>query len=208
MNVLATREFSRYGLESLNDCSPGWMMEATVEDAVLDALVAAVDDHRADGLSVAAACRAAGVSTSTYYRRRRSPHAKAGKALALAAQAPRRDWPFLRETPRAPVFWDQAFCEELTDSFVRREFGAGGPSRPGRALQALAGRQPAIAALHIRAQRLVERLSAGPLGVAGPALLTLAGLAALGLAAGWMVSVAADPAAWLSNPRAVAFITP
>jgi hypothetical protein len=184
----------------------GLMMEATVEDTALDALVAAVDDRRASGLSVATACRIVGVSTSTYYRRRRSRIVgKAGKALALAALAPTREWPFSTQTPRAPVFWDQAFADELSDSFVRREFGGGGPkARPGRALEALTAGRSAAAAFELRAQRLLQRLSAGPLGAAGPAIVALAAVAAVGLAAAWMVSVAADPAAWLSQPQALA----
>lgn len=176
------------------------MMEATVEDTALDALVTAVDDLRAEGRSVAAACRVVGISTSTYYRRRRSVGA-AGQALALAASAPARDWPFVvekpTETPHAPVFWDQAFSAELTDSYVRREFGGGGPkTRHGRALEALAASPTGLASYGVRARRLAARLSAGPLGVAAPALLAIVAVAAVGLAAGWAVSVAANPAAW------------
>jgi hypothetical protein len=180
-------------------------MEATVEDknaTVLDGLVAQVEEARSSGLSVAAACRSVGVSTSTYYRRRRTGP---GKALAQVAEPSPPDWPFPLSTPRAPHFWDQAFQNELSDSFVRREFGAGAlKGRPcGRALSAVAstGR---FSNLQGRTHRLYQRLSAGPLGAAGPTLLALAAMAALGLAAGWMVSVAADPAAWLSEPARIA----
>ncbi len=180
-------------------------MEAIVEDATLDGLVAAVDDRRADGLSVAAACRAVGVSTSTYYRRRRSPAAQPRRALAQAARAPSPGWPFATHTPRAPYFWDQVFADELSDSFVRREFGAGAAkTRPGRALSSLAAHAPAMGAMRVRAERLAQRLAAGPLGAAGPPLLALALVAALGLTAGWMVSVAANPAAWIGPSQDVA----
>jgi hypothetical protein len=179
-------------------------MEAKDEDRLdvrdLDSLVAAVDARRAEGVSAAAACRAAGISTSTYYRRRRSGDRPAAlSALALPAPAP--DWPFSRGTPKAPLFWDQAFADELTDSFVRRELGAGVMrARAGRALSTLADRPPSPVR---RAQAFVRRLLSGPVGAAGKPLAGLTVLLLLVLTAGWMVSVATEPAAWLPNDRAM-----
>lgn len=163
-----------------------------VIDQDLDERVHAVDAQRAQGLSVAAACRAAGVSTSTYYRLRR------GAALgALALPAPAPDWPFEPTTPKAPLYWDQAFADELTDSFVRREFGAGDlRTRAGRALSSLTQR----GAPH-RLQRFMRRLSNGPLGAAGPPLAGFVLFMLLIATAGWMVSMAAEPAAWLRDPQ-------
>lgn len=179
-------------------------MEAKDEDKLdgrdLDSLVAAVDARRSEGLSVTAACRAAGVSTSTYYRRRRGvERAPALSALALPAPAP--DWPFARGTPKAPMFWDHAFADELTDSFVRRELGAGEMrSRAGRALSALAARPP----LRMRRWRhLLRRLVNSPLGAAGKPLAGFALFMVLVATAGWMVSIAAEPAAWLRDQQAV-----
>jgi hypothetical protein len=177
-------------------------MEAKDEDRLdvrdLDSKVAAVDARRAEGLSVTAACRAVGVSTSTYYRRRRGvERAPALAALALPTPAP--DWPFACGTPKAPVFWDQAFAGELSDSFVRRELGAGETRlRAGRALSALAA-QPTP--LQRRVAQVMLRLSNGPLGAAGPPLAGLALLLLLVATAGWMVSMAAEPAAWLRDPQ-------
>lgn len=169
-------------------------VETGVLDHDLDERVRTVEARRAQGLSVAAACRAAGVSTSTYYRLRRlGDRAPALGALALPAPAP--DWPFERETPKAPFFWDQAFADEMTDSFVRREFGAG-EMRTRRALSSLATQ----GAPH-RLQRLWRRLANGPLGAAGPSLAGVALLVLLVATAGWMVSMAAHPAAWLSDPQ-------
>jgi len=177
-------------------------MEAKDEDRLdakdLDSLVSAVEARRAEGLSVTAACRAVGVSTSTYYRRRRgADRPPALGALALPTPAP--DWPFAEGTPRAPVFWDQAFAGELSDSFVRRELGAGETRlRAGRALSALAAPPTP---LQRRVTQAIRRLSNGPLGAAGPPLAGLALLLLLVATAGWMVSIAADPAAWLSDPQ-------
>lgn len=179
-------------------------MEAKDEDRLdvrdLDSLVAAIDARRAEGVSVAVACRAAGISTSTYYRRRRLGERPAAlSALALPAPAP--DWPFSRGTPKAPLFWDQAFADELTDSFVRRELGAGAlRARAGRALSTLADRPPWPAR---QLQAFLRRLASGPVGAAGKPLAGLTLLLLLVVTAGWMVSVATEPAAWLPDHRAV-----
>lgn len=178
-------------------------MEATVEDALLtadaDGLIAAVDGRRAEGLSVAAACRAVGVSTSTYYRRRRTEGERRALAVA-AAPAVAPGWPFQSRTPRAPQYWDQAFADELSDSFVRREFGSGVRLRASGPLAALADPAPPWRS---RLERLVRRAAAGPLGaVAGPfAAVTL--IVALGAGGAWLAARAADPAAWVSDPPAV-----
>lgn len=172
--------------------------------------VETVDRRRAEGLSVAAACREAGISTSTYYRRRRSGAALAelaADAVALREEPPAtvgllsgaedRSWPF---TARAPFYWDQVFSDELSDSFVRREFGRG-PARASapRALTALAapglmGRLPALAQ-RVRGylpRGMETSAAAGPLAAAALFAL-IAGASVLA------VSVAADPAAWV-NP--------
>lgn len=181
------------------------------ENAEAD-LVGIVDQRRAEGLSVAAACRAAGISTSTYYRRRRSgaPHGAPLADLAvdtvslreeppatvgLLSGAEDRSWPF---TARAPFYWDQVFSDELSDSFVRREFGRGpAKARAPRALTALAapglmGRLPAMA------QRLRGYLPKGVGNGAAPLVGALF-FALIAAAAVLTVSVAADPAAWI-NP--------
>lgn len=174
-------------------------MEAKDRDGVLDAselddIVARIDARRAEGASVAAACRDAGISTSTYYRRRRlSERTPVLGALALPSPAP--EWPFERETPKAPFYWDQAFADELSDSFVRREFGAGSLRlRASGALSSVA-EPPALA---LRLQRVLRRLSNGPLGAAGPVLAGAALIALFALAAAWAVSMASEPAAWIT----------
>ena len=76
------------------------MTDGTTEDIDVAGLVAIVDGRRSEGLSVAAACRAAGVSTSTYYRRRRLANpvttvleeAEAAGAAALVSQKVAPDW--------------------------------------------------------------------------------------------------------------------
>ena len=189
-------------------------MDATTLENDLEGLVAVVDGRRAEGLSVAAACRATGISTSTYYRRRRSPPAApvvaavnpASIAVGASTVAAERSWPFAPATPRAPLYWDQVFADEMSDSFVRREFGGGElKSRARVALAALVA--PTRSALDRllpgfapAARRIGARLGAGPLGVVGRPLAAAALFALLVVTAGWMVSVAADPAAWLSHP--------
>ena len=192
------------------------MMDATTEDMDVAGLVALVDGRRAEGLSVAAACRLAGVSTSTYYRRRRlagraglAGEAEAIGAVALVSQQVSPGWPFADATPHAPLFWDQAFADEMTDSFVRREFGAViGKARPVRPVGLMAvpanSRRARVLA---RARKTWARLTAGPLGVVVTPLAAIFLIALLVFAAGWMVSVAANPAAWLSHPAATEIAT-
>lgn len=181
------------------------MMDATTLENDLERLVAVVDGRRAEGLSVAAACRASGVSTSTYYRRRRTKTAP--REEIVVTPAPSRSWPFAAATPHAPFYWDQVFADEMSDSFVRREFGAGELKRRAKgALAAIvAPTQPFVDRLLpgvAPAVRLMgKRLGAGPLGVVIGPVVAVALLALLVVAAGWMVSVAADPAAWLSHPE-------
>ena len=186
------------------------MTDATTVENDIAGRIAIVEGRRAEGQSVTAACRAAGISTSTYYRRRRAgcaPSTAAGGAEAVGAvvlvsQQSGPNWPFADATPHAPLFWDQAFSSELTDSFVRRAFGAvGGKSRPVRPVAVMAiPANPLATHLMRRAQRLWRRLGAGPLGVVIAPLAAVALIALLVFTAGWMVSVAADPAAWLSHP--------
>ncbi len=182
------------------------MMDATTLDNDLEGLVSVVDGRRAEGLSVVAACRAAGISTSTYYRRRRTSAALRADAVTIAASPPERSWPFAPATPRAPFYWDQVFADEMTDSFVRRELGAGDlKSRAKGALAAIIiPTQPfldrLIPGFLPGARRIGQRLGAGPLGVAARPLAVVALLVLVVVSAGWMVSVAADPAAWLSHP--------
>ena len=177
------------------------------EESSLDAAVAAVEAARLEGHSVSTACRAAGISTSTYYRRRRrsAPLATlAGAALdaslddaetLAAAITPRTGWPFSAETPRAPFFWDRAFADELSDSFVRRTFGAGEASRKEHGALAaidIATAAPPRRSVWRRRVRAIRRLF--PADHAVFALLILAALTAM---TGLAVSSAADPAAWL-----------
>jgi hypothetical protein len=169
--------------------------------------VAAVDRRRAQGVPVAAACREAGISTSTYYRRRRSGVALAELAadrievatpppptIGLLARTEDRSWPF---TARAPFYWDQVFAEELTDSFVRREFGRGiaKPSNRG-ALTALAASHPAdgMGRFVDKVRRRISGrgLEGAFVPIAGAALIALVVAAAM-----FTVSVASDPAAWI-----------
>lgn len=182
-------------------------MDGQAAERVDSDLISVVERRRAEGLSVAAACRAAGISTSTYYRKRR-----AGSALAeLAAgdvdllQAPpetvglmvrneARSWPF---TARAPFYWDQVFADELSDSFVRREFGRGAAPAPSRgALTALAD-TGAVGKFSQAAARLGAQLSRSRLRNAAAPLAAALFFALVAGASVWMVSAAADPAAWV-----------
>ena len=197
------------------------MTDATTEDIDVAGLVAIVDGRRAEGLSVAAACRAAGVSTSTYYRRRRladrasqsivasAREAEAIGAIALVSQQVSPSWPFAAATPHAPLFWDQAFADEMTDSFVRREFGAVlGKARPLRPMASMViATNPQLAHFLRRARKTWLGLTAGPLGLMVAPLAAILLIALLVVTAGWMVSVAADPAAWLSHPAATEVAT-
>ena len=73
--------------------------------------VALVEAFRAEGRSIAAACRAAGISASTYYRRRREATVRI-------------------EDESAPIRFaraDPLLATELTDSVVHR---LAGPERP------------------------------------------------------------------------------
>lgn len=186
------------------------MTGSSIAESAEADLVGIVDQRRAEGLSVAAACREAGISTSTYYRRRRTGAALADLAVdpvalqedppatvGLLSGAEDKSWPF---TARAPFYWDQVFSEELSDSFVRREFGRG-PAKASapRALTALAapglmGRLPAMAQ-HVR-NYLPKGLEKG---AAAAPLAAAAVFALIAAAAVLTVSVAADPAAWI-NP--------
>ena len=185
------------------------MTDGTTEDIDVAGLVAIVDGRRSEGLSVAAACRAAGVSTSTYYRRRRLANpvttaleeAEAAGAAALVSQKVAPDWPFADATPRAPLFWDRAFADEMADSFVRRHFGARDVHTRARCpvTGEVSAAGPRLALAIARAGRTWRRVSRPFSVLAGP-LLAIALIALLVITAGWMVSVAADPAAWLSHP--------
>lgn len=186
------------------------MTGSSIAESAEADLVGIVDRRRAEGASVAAACREAGISTSTYYRRRRTGAALADLAadavsllqeppatVGLLSGAQDKSWPF---TARAPFYWDQVFSDELSDSFVRREFGRGpAMSRAPRALTALAapgllGRLPAIA------RRMRGYLPKGvERGAAAAPLAAAAVFALIAAAAMLTVSVAADPAAWI-NP--------
>ena len=176
-------------------------MDAPTLENDIAARVLAVDERRAGGLSVAAACRASGISTSMYYRRRRAaePREPAG---ALVAQPVAASWPYPAATPSAPLYWDQAFHDEMSDSFVRREFGAGGAKfRPARPVAAFAlPANPGLARLVLRARKFLGRLRTGPAVIVVGPLAAMALLALLVVTAGWMVSLAADPAAWLADP--------
>jgi len=170
-------------------------------------LVRIVESRRARGFSVAAACREVGISTSTYYRKRRSGSALAELAagrLDLAHAPPAtvgllvkeegRSWPF---TAQAPFYWDQVFADELSDSFVRREFGRGASRISGRgALTALAsiGAPASVSGPLRRIKGLLGRVRLQQ--VATP-LAAAAFFALVTAASVWMVYVAADPAAWI-----------
>jgi hypothetical protein len=182
-------------------------MDSSTADRVEADLVSTVDRRRAEGVSVAAACREAGISTSTYYRRRRTGAALADlvsqrlsadeappATVGLLANGEGRSWPF---TSRAPFYWDQVFADEMTDSFVRREFGRGRTRAPaGGALSALAamGRGGRAARVLRRIRGYLPRL---PFGDAAGPLAALALLALVLVVSGWMVSVASNPAAWI-----------
>lgn len=177
--------------------------EDAADPSAQDRQVAAVEAGRAEGLSVTEACRAAGISPSTYYRRRRrgvslSPLASLADLSPAAPEpepaapiVPETGWPFTDHTPRAPFFWDQVFAEELSDSFVRRTFGAGRARRDRGALSALftVPAAPTLWRRFSRRTRPAIRTARSLIGVA--ALGVLVGLA------GMVVSEAAAPAAWL-----------
>lgn len=181
----------------------------TVEPVDSD-LIGIVERRRAEGLSVAAACREAGISTSTYYRKRRAGTALTElvadgvglmpppETVGLMVKGESRSWPF---TARAPFYWDQVFADELSDSFVRREFGRGAGLAPARgALTALAGAAPGLAPsdpmdqILQRARRLLRdsRLQNASAPVVAALFFVVVAAASV-----WMVSVAADPAAWI-----------
>lgn len=185
-------------------------MDTNVAERVEADLVGIVDRRRLEGVSVAAACREAGISSSTYYRRRRTGAALAElandrvarreilqetppAAVGLLTTGESKHWPF---PARAPFYWDQVFVEELSDSFVRREFGRGPMKASGRgALTALAALEPAGPA-----RRLWRRLRGYmPRGGSAAPLAAAAMFALVAAASVWAVSVAADPAAWI-NP--------
>lgn len=178
-------------------------MDSSTADRVEADLVSVVDRRRAEGVSVAAACREAGISTSTYYRRRRSGAPLAGlvaepppATVGLLANGDGRDWPF---TARAPFYWDQVFADELADSFVRREFGRG-PAKvfqrgPLTALAAMGGGDRLARAVRKMRAYLPRGQSSDAVGV----LVAAALLALVLVVSGWMVAVASDPAAWI-NP--------
>lgn len=164
-----------------------------------------VERRRAEGASVAAACREAGISTSTYYRKRRTGSALAELAVdpvalqetppatvGLMANGGDRSWPF---TARAPFYWDQVFADELSDSFVRREFGRGPAPASGGALKALAQIEVRGAAGRIL-RRMAGMAPQARAMMSGPVAATVC-LALLAAASVWAVSVAADPAAWV-----------
>lgn len=163
--------------------------------------ITAVEAARRRGLSISAACKEAGVSPSTYYRRRRRVGPLASLVGATAEEtvadaegiAPETGWPYTAETPRAPFFWDRVFADELSDSFVRRTFGAAQSSRTERcALSVLTETPPSrTVALGVLRQQL------RPLGFIGRQLLPLVALVSLTALGGWVVSHAAEPAAWL-----------
>jgi hypothetical protein len=114
--------------------------------------------------------------------------------VGLLTGAESRSWPF---TARAPFYWDQVFADELSDSFVRREFGRGAPAAAALPLGLISRPADKAARLLQKAlawSPLASRLkdAVGPIGAA---LFFLA----IGAAGILTVSVAADPAAWI-NP--------
>ena len=124
-----------------------------------------VEALRAEGRSIASACRAAGISASTYYRRRRE--------ASVVAQPPEPQHPEIRLARADPLL-----ARELTDSVVHRIAGptpavarAGPGSAPLRLRQSLAH-----AGLSEEARLLLR--------VAGVAVI----LALLGSAAGAMLT--------------------
>jgi len=186
--------------------------EDAADPSAQDPQVAAVEARRAEGLSVTEACRAADISPSTYYRRRRRGPCEAPLAsladLSAAAPpveapiVPETGWPFTDDTPRAPFFWDQVFAEELSDSFVRRTFGARRALGDRGALSALFSAPPAPPPI---LRGLVRRTR--PIAFAARSLLGVAALGLLVGLAGMVVSEAAAPAAWL-GPADVARLSP
>jgi hypothetical protein len=192
-------------------------MDGKAAERVESDLISVVERRRAEGVSVAVACREAGISTSTYYRKRRTGSALAELAadrmllqdtppatLGLMSSGDARSWPF---TARAPFYWDQVFADELTDSFVRREFGRGPAKASGRALKALADvefRGAASRAIQ-RVRGMLPRNGAGAVTrpLAAAALFALVAAAAVG-----MVAVAADPAAWIDPSQTRVAETP
>lgn len=183
------------------------MRDSSIADRAEADLVGVVDRRRAEGASVAVACREAGISTSTYYRRRRTGAALAGlvaeplvvpspppATVGLMASPESRSWPF---TARAPFYWDQVFADELSDSFVRREFGRGPVAAPSRgALTALAKSEfgGALSRGLSRVQSFLPKRS--PEALKGP-LAAAVFFALVAAAAMLTVSVASDPAAWI-----------
>ncbi len=181
-------------------------MDGRAAERVESDLIGDVDRRRAEGASVAAACREVGISTSTYYRKRRTGSALAELAVdrvvldetppvtvGLMANGEGRSWPF---TARAPFYWDKVFADELTDSYVRREFGCGPAKASGRALKALAQIE-----FRGAASRTLEKLRGmlprtGAADVTGP-IVAAAFFAVVAAAAVWTVAVASDPAAWI-----------
>lgn len=74
-----------------------------------DDLLQRIDHMRAQGRSATEACRAVGVSVSTYYRRRKQEAPPAAPHEANAALP--------------PLVVDELFAGEAEDSFIRREAG-------------------------------------------------------------------------------------
>lgn len=183
-------------------------MDGRTTERVDADMIGVVDRRRLEGASVAAACREAGISTSTYYRKKRAGlalaelasdrvnlHTSPPETVGLMVKGESRSWPF---TARAPFYWDQVFAEELSDSYVRREFGRGPQAVQARgALTALAAPRPMDSAAFGALRDLARRLSRSPLKAAVGPLAAAVFLAVVAAASVWMVSVAADPAAWI-----------
>jgi transposase-like protein len=174
-------------------------MSATQEP---DPVVAEIERRRTAGQSIAQACRDMGVSTSTYYRRRKS-----APSVAPTSSPTRPE----RATIVAPHYWNQAFQHELADSYVRREHGRHRAPRAAPAPRA----QRLSPQTHNKLGALYLSALAAPFGqiaaffrasptasaedgwrvAAGPAALAAILLPLVAAGCAWIVALAADPAA-------------
>jgi putative intracellular protease/amidase len=184
-NPASSEDFNRRAVKQIRDSPDARYNEGSVKGGrsmMSTDPITFVESLRAEGRTIASACRAAGISASTYYRRRRE-----ASGAAITAEAPQPEIRFARADP--------LLARELTDSVVHRIAGpspitsrACPDSTPLRLRQSLAhAGLPEEARLLLRVAMVAVILAL--LGSAAGAVLTAmsspdaAHLAALGLAA-------------------------